>query len=775
MVESNGFKLLNRSQGSMLSILRFIFSALCGAAVLCLLSAVQKLYVGWPLVAQAFIVPAVFGAATGCVFYFYTQRCGRQQRRTEMLKTRESQLHDVLSSAPIGIGLVADSVLLEVNNYFCEMTGFKRSELVGSSFRIVFPSDNDFDDLVKSCHEQIQEKGVGIFEIKFRRKDGDIIHVILSSKPLYDRDWHKGVSFSAVNITKRKEAEASLARRIVFENLVSNVASGFLDVSVDHLDAGLNSALEAICRFTRADRAYILLIRKNSSICDNTHEWCAENIEPQIHNSQNIDLNNPETMLWGKLCAREPYHVPDVSALPDGSPDKVIFESQDIRSILIEPMYLNDRLVGFVGFDSVLTRRSWSEEDIDILSLFSNNIALVMERKEREQAIIAAKLEAEAANVAKSKFLANMSHEVRTPLNGIMGMLQLMEMEGLNSQQKVHYSFAMESCKRLTGLLSDVLDISMVESGHLEIVKDNFDLKEVLDSVYSLFKPVAVHKNIEFAIEVAENMPSQLVGDSNRLHQLLNNLIGNAFKFTEEGRVMVEVSPLHSSNPDKVKVLFSVSDSGVGIADDELEFVFDSFSQVNTGKARSYEGAGLGLAIVKKILKLMGGSLAVASELDKGTSVYFGLEFELVEEIEAEDHFVNVKQHAIKQFKILIAEDEAVNQLALKTFLERYDCNVSVAGNGQEVLDILASNEGEFDLIFMDIQMPKMGGLEVTSRIRAGEVSAENSDIPIIACTAYAMDGDREEFLSAGMDGYLPKPTQIEDVVRILTKYSIVQ
>nr|WP_320006518.1 ATP-binding protein [Maridesulfovibrio sp.] len=759
----------------MRSILYFAFSAFCGAIILCLLSAAQKIYMGWPMMAQAFFVPAVFGAATGCIFYFYTRLCRRQQRRTDMLTARESQLNNVLSAAPIGIGLAADSTFLEVNNYFCEMTGFNRSELVGSSSRIIFPSDNDFESFIESCHAQIQEKGVGVFEVKFRRKDGAIIHVILSAKPLDDADWSKGISFTAVNITKRKEAEASLDRRIVFENLVSNVASGFLNVSGDHLDAGLNSALEAICRFTKVDRAYIFLMRKNSSICDNTHEWCAENIEPQIHNSQNIDLNDPETMLWGKLCVREPYHVPDVSALPDSLPDKEIFESQNIRSILIEPMYLNDRLVGFVGFDSVLTSRSWSKEDIDILSLFSNNIALVMERKEREQAIIAAKMGAEAANIAKSKFLANMSHEVRTPLNGIMGMLQLMEMEGLSPQQKVHYSFAMESCRRLTGLLSDVLDISMVESGHLEIVKGNFDLNEVLDSVYSLFKPVAVHKNLELTIRLAENIPPKLMGDSNRLHQILNNIIGNALKFTEQGSVRVEVSSLRSRTPGQVRVLFSVSDSGLGIADNKLDTIFNSFSQVNTGKGRSYEGAGLGLAIVKKLLTLMGGSLAVASELNKGTEIYFCLDFDLVDENKAEKKFICENKNSIKKFKVLIAEDEEINLLALRTFLERCDCHVSIAANGLEVLEILSSNVGEFDLIFMDIQMPKMGGLEVTSRIRAGEASAENSDIPIIAFTAYAMAGDKEEFLSAGMDGYLSKPTQIEDVVKILTKYSIVQ
>lgn len=759
----------------MLSPLRLLFSVFCGALILCLLSAVQKYYMGWPLARESFMIPAVYGSVIGMCFYFYSRFCRKQRRTAELLKVRDKQLNTVLSAAPIGIGMVTERVFQEVNDYFCEMTGYKRAELIGVSSRIVYPTDDDYEYVTDHKYSQIREKGSGTVETRFRRKDGKIIHVILSSRPLNEDDWSQGVSFTALNITKRKEAENSLARRIVFENLVSKVASNFLDMSVENIDAGLNSALESICGFTGVDRAYVFLMRGSTSVCDNTHEWCADGIEPQIHNLQHIDLREPETMLWGKLCERQTYYIPDISVLPDDLSDKSILESQDILSVLIEPMFLNDRLVGFVGFDSVAAHRLWSDEDIDLLTLFSNNVALVLERKEREQELIEAKLAAESANIVKSKFLANMSHEVRTPLNGIMGMLQLMEMEGLTEQQNKHYSFAMESCKRLTGLLSDVLDISMIESGHLEIVEDEFDLKDVLDSVYSLFKSAAVHKNIEFRIDMAENMPSELVGDSNRLHQILNNLIGNALKFTEEGSIHVEVSPLSNSNSDKYKVLFSVADSGVGIADDKLESVFNSFSQVNAGKARSYEGAGLGLAIVKKLIKLMGGSLAVASELNEGTAIYFCLDFEHGKQRAVEDHFAGAKQNAIKKFKVLIAEDEEVNLLALKTFLERYDCHVSVAGDGQEVLDMLASNEGEFDLIFMDIQMPKMGGLEVTTRIRAGEVSAENSDIPIIACTAYAMAGDREEFISAGMDDYLSKPTQIEDVVRILTKFSIVQ
>ncbi|WP_163351123.1 ATP-binding protein [Desulfovibrio sp. JC010] len=757
----------------MLSAFRFIFSAICGAILLSLLSALQKYLMGWPLMPQAFAVPFVFGMITGAVFNLYTLFVKRQRKTEELLEARENQLNTVLTAAPIGIGMVVDRVLLEVNDFFCEMTGYSREELIGQSSRIVYPSDDDFDYVTKYKYDQIKEKGVGTVETRLQHKNGSIIHVILSSKPLNPDDWSQGVSFTALNITKRKEAENSLARRIVFENLVSKVASDFLDLSVDKIDEGLNEALMSVSRFTGVDRAYIFLMRGNTSICDNTHEWCAENIEPQIHLLQSLDLQDFGTLLWDKLNRREPYYIPDVSVLPEDLPDKEVLEAQSIRSVLIEPMYLNDRLVGFAGFDSVISLRQWSEEDIDILSLFGKNVALVLERKKTEEELIGAKLGAETANIAKSDFLANMSHEIRTPLNGIMGMLQLMHMDGLSPQQDEHYHFAMQSCKRLTQLLSDVLDISMIESGHLQIVDAEFDLADVLGSAYALFRPVAVQKNVDLRFDVAGSLPEKLLGDSNRLHQIFNNLIGNALKFTEDGSVLVEVYPLKSTQPGKHKILFSVTDSGIGIEDSQLESVFNSFTQADASRTRDYEGAGLGLAIVKKLLGLMGGNLSISSELEVGTSVHFSLEFD---EARPESGIAGCDQddegHSIKEFNVLVAEDEKVNLLTLKSFLEKLGCTVSVAVDGHGVIEALSVESEPFDLIFMDIQMPNMGGLEATVRIRAGEAGAQNSDVPIIACTAHAMAGDKEEFLSAGMDDYLSKPTRIDDVKRILVKYS---
>lgn len=753
--------------------LRFLSSVLCGAILFCLFSAAQKMYMGLGLVLQDFIVPFLFGAITGIVFYLYIEFCRRQRRTESLLHAKEKQLNTLLSAAPIGIGVVSDRVFSQVNDFFCEMTGYGADELLGFSSRLVYPSDDDFDYVTKYKYSQIKEKGAGSVETRFKRKDGKIIHVILSSKPWDQDDLSKGVAFTALDITKRKKAERALSRRIIFENLVSKVASDFLNMSVGQIDEGLTKALGDICEFAEVGRAYIFLMRGDTSVCDNTHEWCAENIEPQIEGLQNIDLRSPETLLWKSLRKRETYYIPDVSALPDDMPDREVLEAQNIHSVLIEPMYLNDQLVGFVGFDSVVSPRQWSDEDIDILSLFSNNLALVLERKKVEGKLLAAKQEAEAANIAKSEFLANMSHEVRTPLNGIMGMLQLMYLNGLKPEQEENFNFAMESCKRLTQLLSDVLDVTMIESGHLQIVNSEFDLIDMLNSVQALFKPVAVQKGLDLRFDVSGILQRNLSGDSNRLHQIFNNLIGNALKFTDSGSVWVDAYPLKTKQAGRHKILFSVSDSGIGIEGSKLDAIFNSFTQVDASKTRNYEGAGLGLAIVKKLVELMGGSISIVSEINIGTSVNFNLEFD---EAAHSERFVDVSWESggnfIDELNVLVVEDEKVNLLTLKSFLEQYGCTVSVAGDGCEVIDILRVESRVFDLIFMDIQMPKMGGLEAASLIRNGDAGRTNKDIPIVACTACAMTGDKEEFLAAGMNDYLSKPTQMSDVEKILIKYS---
>ncbi len=386
---------------------------------------------------------------------------------------------------------------------------------------------------------------------------------------------------------------------------------------------------------------------------------------------------------------------------------------------------------------------------------------------EHERMLVEAKEAAEEANRMKSEFLANMSHEIRTPMNGVLGMLQLMQTTSMSEEQKEYILTAIQSSKRLTRLLSDILDLSRVEANRLTIQSQPMNLVELLKQTCELFKPTAQQTKVEQFCYVDPGIPSVVNGDAPRLQQVLTNLIGNAFKFTKEGRISVEAYPLATSDSNQVRVLFSVTDTGIGIADEKIKQLFQPFSQVNTGYRRDYQGAGLGLSICKKLIELMGGTIAIESEPDEGTTVHFCITFSVDEPVMKQE----VSSPGIgksKQLRILLAEDEVGNSLATTKLMEKKGHTVKAAKDGQEAIALL--KEDSFDVILMDIQMPVMDGVEATKAIRRGDAGLQNQNIPIIAMTAYAMGGDREKFLEAGMNDYIAKPVDLDQLGTLLQK-----
>lgn len=383
--------------------------------------------------------------------------------------------------------------------------------------------------------------------------------------------------------------------------------------------------------------------------------------------------------------------------------------------------------------------------------------------RKSEQDLLKSKQKAENANKSKSQFLANMSHEIRTPLNGVQGMLQLLDATPLNEEQQEYVSLASSSTKRLTKLLSDILDLSKIEAGKIHMREEKFQPEEILQYLEDILDQSNKENGNELFVNIESNVPKNLIGDSTRLTQILFNLVGNATKYTKQGRIDILVSLIPDLNKNKCRILFIIQDTGEGIADEKLDQVFETFTQANQSESvysRENEGVGLGLPLVKYLVNLMGGNIAIDSLVGQGTTVYASLPFAIAEDSIEQNH---TSKEAVPEvegkgklegYKILLADDDSITCLVVKRLLEKQGLEVHLVGDGQEAWK--AAEKYEFDCILMDIQMPIMDGVEATQKIRSSHLSSRN--VPIIALTAYAMSGDKEKFLEAGMDDYVSKP-----------------
>jgi PAS domain S-box-containing protein len=408
--------------------------------------------------------------------------------------------------------------------------------------------------------------------------------------------------------------------------------------------------------------------------------------------------------------------------------------------------------------------------DIELFCLDVDLTELDIVRKE----LISAKDKAEASSKAKSEFLANMSHEIRTPLNGILGMLQLLETTATSDEQKEYLLGAIKSSKRLTRLLSDILDLSKIESRQTAIYQNEFDMEEVVRSVAESFSISIKENGLSFETVLDSSIPRRLIGDETRLRQILFNIVGNAIKFTPSGKIEVDLSLLSYRGDNTCHVLLAVKDTGIGIPDDKLKDVLEPFVQVDGSYIRSRQGAGLGLAIVRRLVALLGGNICIDSQIGTGTTFYVSLKFQCAAENSAakdELLFLPTKRTSLS-YDILVVEDEQINRIVTCKILNKIGCKTSMAVDGQNALEMLSCYD--YDLILMDIQMPVMDGVAATKAIRSLSKFHSKSNIPIIAMTAHAMLGDRESFLAAGMDDYVAKPFNnkelIEAIIRVMSK-----
>lgn len=400
----------------------------------------------------------------------------------------------------------------------------------------------------------------------------------------------------------------------------------------------------------------------------------------------------------------------------------------------------------------------------------------ITEQKRLEEALRTSKQAAESACEAKSQLLANMSHELRTPLNGILGMAQLLLDSGVTGETREYLGIIRQSAGVLLHVMGDLLDLSNVEAGRLSVEAREFDLRAELGPLLRNFAAQSQLRPFTFSHRIDPRLPERVIGDPDRTRQICTHLLGNAFKFTRKGRVTASIdlddgtgSQAESVEPGRIRLLVRVADTGVGIGPEQQQAIFEPFGIGENYLTKKYSGAGLGLTIAKRLANLMGGDIALESAPGQGSTFTLTLEYGLPQGKQpAAARPAPAPESPSRSLRILLAEDEAVNRLFTERLLRRLGHRVVSASDGQEALELLG--RAPFDLVLMDIQMPRLNGLEATRRIRSGQVTGASPTMPVVALTAYAMESDRVQGLEAGMDEYVAKPFDAQDLIQAMDR-----
>lgn len=402
---------------------------------------------------------------------------------------------------------------------------------------------------------------------------------------------------------------------------------------------------------------------------------------------------------------------------------------------------------------------------------YCNAVAADIALKQRAEELQAARIAADAASEAKSRFLAHMSHEIRTPMNGVMGMLDLVLDTELSASQREYLGYARQSAHSLLGLLNDLLDHSKAESGKLLLEKIDFSVREIIANVFSPFVAQADAKGIELIWLVDEAVPEYLRGDPTRLRQILLNLVSNAIKFTDAGEVRVSAT-VESIDGGSTMLRFQVADSGPGLPPEKQQHIFEAFSQGDESITRRFGGTGLGLTICRDLVSLMGGRIWVESEPGRGSAFHFTTvlaEAECVSQPGPQEATSSSEPDIDRSLRILVAEDNLVNQKLIAALLSKFGHELELAAHGEHALSLLDGNR--FDLVLMDVQMPVMDGLEATRRIRAAEASSHKR-LPIVGVTAGATPAELQACIASGMDFCITKPVQADSLKKALARVS---
>ncbi len=569
-----------------------------------------------------------------------------------------------------------------------------------------------------------------------------------------------GVSRDITNrIKNQKEIELSKKRLECLLNISHQ--------NSDDIQELFDFTLEEAITLTESQIGYILNYNEQKKELILV-SW-SKNVMKECHvlNNEQKIFKLDESGYWGEVIRQEKIIVNNDFEKPDKLKRGFPIGHAKIYKFLSIPVFINRKIKAVVG---VANKQSdYNETDATQLTLMMDGIFKIIEQKEYQKQLVIEKEKALIASKTKSQFLANMSHEIRTPMNGIMGFTEILLSEETDKNKKEFLKIVYSSTESLMQIINNILDLSKIESGIMKTENGEFNIFELIEKIIRIFNVKAQTKNIALTSNINKNIPALLFGDYIKLNEILTNLIDNAIKFTNEGIILVEIDFKIIEDSDII-LFITVSDTGIGIEENMLGKIFDDFVQVENYLTKMQRGTGLGLSIVKKLTNILGGQIEVTSKINTGTNFKLTLPLKkgkdsLIKNSEKNNEIIIMNTTK----NILLAEDNKTNQILIKKLIEKMGFSLVIVENGAEAINILKNTK--FDLVLMDIQMPLMNGIEATQIIREFETNSLNKNIPIIAITAFAMVGDREKFLNAGVDDYISKPIIQKDFFEIISKW----